>query len=554
LHAKVDKPPPESQEQESYEVVPKKKFGKALPDEDNLEEEAWGDAAIVPVQAKVEGKREGKDIPEQEENRGWDVPLSKMGPPIGVKKNSITTTKSKTKSTSSSRSHSRSEILPPLTITMDPKKPKPSPNRFRASPVSMDLGYPEFPVEHQHDNSLFLPGADDGYGEPELPKQPVKDTVSADDIIGGDDVSEPTFQHQPQTPSFEELPAVIGPSASLPQPGSAGGLDLSPEVPETQSQESSGAPSGVEVPVQDTASLEPESQRFSQADVAASSPGTSRMSSSPTGSSRSKAKSKSKPGDPKQPVASTSTSVPVSATEPSKPLHPLPQIPPSIFHPHLPVPQPTNIPSPDLEVTMESPPSSIDYFSSPEKPRTRDNRQLDHWDNSGVDGNSLRDTIISSDGSLRPGEHELVHNEPDNRRTEKEISEGDKVNSALSDIINNTSCPEAEFESDRIDESIIAQEMEDAYVDLSGGNGGEEELEVHAMPLAQEEEESTQDLQLEREEWEKLQAAKDGVEGRAVNGWGADQEMDVRVLLYYMARAIVASWAISTSSLFVYEF
>jgi len=91
----------------------------------------------------------------------------------------------------------------------------------------------------------------------------------------------------------------------------------------------------------------------------------------------------------------------------------------------------------------------------------------------------------------------------------------------------NTSRREPEFELDQTDESIIIQAMENAYVDLSGGGGGEQE-ESQVIPLAHEEE-STQDLEREREQRIGQQTGEGDVQQRTMNGWGANQEIDVRL-------------------------
>ena len=553
LQAEDDRKPLQGETQESYEVVQKKKYGKVVPDEDDFEEEARGAASIVPVKSKAKGKGRSKERPESEAEVEEDmVPPYKMGPPLGIKKNSITTTKSKPKSGSILRSHSKSETLPPLKLTTKPKKSKPSPNRFRSSPFAaklpskvaeqlaqaddhdneindddnMDLGYPEpqnqqQQQQNQHD-LLFLPGSDDGYDDaahhpPAAPQ--TQNAPSSDALIDYDEIPQPPSRPQPQAqpPSSVGLPAFSGLPGSEPEPEPVQqrGFDLSQEVPETQEMESSDAQPGIEDPKPDN--LPHDIQEVSSAESAPSKPG---MPSSLTASPEST--SESNPVDSTGPVAVTSTSIPVPAIESpqkSKPLHPIPQISPSTFHPHLPPPAPTN----DEVVEIPSPPSSIEYFSSPEKGQTRESRRLEsikNWgDSEGASGNSRTETILSSDDALRARGQEF---------TDNESLERDKATGIFNDFIGGSS-GEIEFDSSRMDESIIIKEMEDAYVDLSGYGGQEREEQP---PLAQEEEESTQDLERERELLVRQQAGDGTVQQRIMSGWSADQEMDVRLVFF----------------------
>jgi hypothetical protein len=71
----------QAQEQESYEVVQKKKYGMVVPNEDGFEEEAWGAPKVVPVKAKMKAKGQGKGKePSEVEDDGIEevVPLTKM--------------------------------------------------------------------------------------------------------------------------------------------------------------------------------------------------------------------------------------------------------------------------------------------------------------------------------------------------------------------------------------------------------------------------------------------------------------------------------------------
>jgi hypothetical protein len=524
-----------------------------VPNED-FEEETWGAAKVVPAKSKARGKGRSKEKPESEPGDEEPiVPPSKMGPPLGIKKNSITTTKSKPKSGSLSRSHSKSETLPPLKLITKPKKSKPSPNRFRSSPFAaksptkatkrlvqtndhdneindddnMDLGYPDLPEQKQHD-LLFLPGSDDGYDDtahhhPAAPQ--TQNAPSSDGDIDFGEIPRPPSRPQPQSPSLVGLSTFTEPPASEPEPEPEPtqhrGFNLSPEVPETQEMESSNAETEVKDPKPDN--LPRDSQEVSSAESAPSKPGRSKEPSSLVASSEST--SEPKPVDSTDPVVVTSTSIPIPAVESpqkSKPLHPIPQISPSTFHPHLPAPAPTN----DGVVEIPSPPSSIEYFSSPEKGQTRESRRLEsikNWGGSeGASGNSRTETILSSDDALRARGQELAENES---------RESEKATGILSDFIGGSS-GETEFEPSRMDESLIVQEMEDAYVDLSGCGGQEREETPPLAHLAQEEEESTQDLERERELLVRQQAGDGTVQQRITSGWSASQEIDVRLVFF----------------------
>jgi len=496
LRGEDDKQPLQEEPQESYEVIQKKKYGKVVPNEDDFKEEARA-AKVIPMKSKGKGKGRSKERPESE--IGDEVPIVpsvNMGPPPGIKKNSKMTR-------SISQSHSKFETLPPLKLTTKPKKSKPSPNRFRSSPFAaklptkavkqlaqtnddayMDLGYPDLPEQQQHD-SLFMPGSDDGYNDavhrsPAAPQ--TQNAPSEDGLIDFDEIPQPPSRPQPQTrsPSFEGRSAFTEQTPE-PEPAQHRGFNFSPEVPETQEMESSNAQPGVEDPKSDNLLRGP--QEVSPAKATPSKLGGSRKSSPSIVSSMSI--SESKPIGSTDPVVVTSTSIPIATVESpqkSKPLHPIPQISPSTFHPHLPVQAPTN----DEVMEVPSPPSSIDYFSSPEKGQTQKSRRLESINNwgshEGVSGNSRTETILNSDDALRARGQEL---------TDNESREREKTTGILSDFIGGSSGG-SEFEPSRMDEALLVQEMEDAYVDLSGYGGQERE---ESPPLAQEE--STQDLEPE---------------------------------------------------------
>jgi hypothetical protein len=421
---------------------------------------------------------------------------------------------------------------------------------------SMSLGYPDLPEQQQQD-SLFLPGSDDGYGEQAQPPAASKmsKTTTVDEHIDFDEIPQP-----PARPPLRPPPAVGSPaSTELPvaelelDPPPPRGLVFSSEVPETQSQQSSNLQCSVDEPRQ--VSVLPSPKRGSSTDAALSKPEISRKSSSSAPSSPLKSRSNSKA--PTQPVvASTSNAVPAidlnSRPKKSKPLGPVPQVSPSQFHPHLPVSM--SIPPPgDGEAASASPLSSIGSFSSPEKQKTQDSRQLEsikNWgDNEGASRSSQRDTILGSDDALRAQEQGLADSEREKRQSEWKIARDSREKAKI--ILSDLAKPrdrESEFDLDQTEESIIVQKMVDAYVDLSGG-GAEEEEEPLFVPLAQEEEESTQDLERERHERMRQQAGEDSVQQRTTNGWGAESQMDVRFLfgvvaypfLYYLTDMLCRS-------------
>ena len=181
----------------------------ALQDlDDEFDEEARGAAKIIPTKAKDKGKsvakEKGKDPgPDQKE-----VPLSKMGPPRGVKRPSTSTALHKSNSIpSSSKPYSKSDE------SSNTKKAKPSPARFRSpsaphhislyadeSPSKsrsrkqpqniddnseMDLSEP-LPLEHpKRQSQLFSPSSDDEYSdygvESHDPAPPTMPNTTTDD-------------------------------------------------------------------------------------------------------------------------------------------------------------------------------------------------------------------------------------------------------------------------------------------------------------------------------------------------------------------------------------
>lgn len=246
IQAEYVSPSPVRTARESFEVN-KKKRRNVAPAEDEFEEETWGAAKIIPAKGKGKGKEKDISVESREEEES-EVPVTKMGPPRGVKKNSV---KYKSKSKSSSRSDSKIDEansnfpskVPRLTSM--PKESKPPANRFRASlnarlytdevptrpkskavspaeddDESMDLGYPELAEpQEQRAIPLFTPGSDDGYEDENEPELQLPSSPSSSIPHTPDDGTDFEDAFEPQSYAAEH-----------------GGL--SPDVPETQSQDS----------------------------------------------------------------------------------------------------------------------------------------------------------------------------------------------------------------------------------------------------------------------------------------------------------------------------
>lgn len=482
--------PPTQDTQKSFDVVKKKKYGKAVNDEvDIFEQEAWGAADVRPAKKKAsKGKGKAKEILpiDDGEEELSDVSEMKMGPPRGVKKYlSGAATKASSMKPRSRKldTATTSSPLPP-TGFVKPRKSKPSPSRFRSSPPLYDetlpipitkrhpataedesddsheaLQYPESPGQLAYMDPLFLPDTEDplDFLPPSDPRP--QQAGSDDDLFDLDDI-------QPQ----------LSPEAQTEEPLADA---FSPEVPETQSQESSNAPS------------EPKHT----AKILIARPMPSSVPASPNHNLNHQDRT------PKHtsPATASSTLPPIVKSHhgKTKSLGPIPRVDPSTFHPHLPTSSPRpQTPDGDEQAEAEVPLSSIEQFS-PEKSGEKRVESIGNWGDT-----SQMDMVMSDDDALRARGHELAYNMHQRRERErartKEL-EGEKTKKLLSDLIK-TYAKESEPELDHnvdMEEASIVQEMEDTFLDLSGG-GDEGDVPPH-MHLAQEEEESTQDLLREQE-------------------------------------------------------
>ena len=265
----------------------------------------------------------------------------------------------------------------------------------------------------------------------------------------------------------------------------------------------------------------PEAPAVSPPDIEQAGSNSFRKSSSPPVSSNMKSRSKFDSGN--RLVGTSKPIIPtIDLRAQKKPLRPVPQLSPSTFRPHLPAS--TLSQYQDDPIEMDGPPSSIESFGSPEK-KSVDSRKLESIRNWGEDGDETtersRDTILTDDQALRARGQELV----DMRQMERALKrEKNKSKRPLSEVIKRAGMePESQPELEREEESIIVQEMEDAYVDLSGGGDDWEGSQV--LPVPQEEEESTQDLELEKQRL----AAEKGVQQNSVGGLSVEQEITVRL-------------------------
>lgn len=196
------------------------------------------------------------------------------------------------------------------------------------------------------------------------------------------------------------------------------------------------------------------------------------------------------------------------------------------------------MPSPSLDqddpIEMEAPLSSIESFGSVEKTKNGDSRKLESIRNWGTDGDGStqksRDTIFSDDDALKARGQELADmRQVERERIREREREKEKGKRPLSEVIKGASKePESQLELRRVDE-LIVQEMENAYVDLSGGGDDREDLQ--ALPIPQEEEESTQDLDLEREQL-RLAAERD-LQLTSVTESQTEQEIIVRSFSFH---------------------
>jgi hypothetical protein len=182
---------------------------------------------------------------------------------------------------------------------------------------------------------------------------------------------------------------------------------------------------------------------------------------------------------------------------PQRSLGPLPQVSPSKFLPHLPTSSIQNDEVVNLDdQDLDYPLSSIEQFSSPLKPT-----------NDEANGRKeVRNGDIRN-GDIRKRGEELAAIAAANRLQEEGRQKVEKRK--LEEVLSEGMSPRMETSSQTGEDDIIAQEMEEAYVDLSGGEGiadTQEETQGHLpqgmtedmiVALREEVEESSQDLSTE---------------------------------------------------------
>jgi hypothetical protein len=228
---------------------------------------------------------------------------------------------------------------------------------------------------------------------------------------------------------------------------------------------------------------------------------------------------------------------------------------PSTFHPLLPIPElDSSLPDSIIEPAersgdaedLDAPMSSIEEFDSPEKERrkvpTRTTLVLkgkgrersksttstvggresasEIWDSQVVQrGQAIAEAAKKNNGFDVPSKpkrtvEEIQEAAAASKSRQASIAEADEDDDMedLSTVpVPPASGPPAVID----DDSLTLQEMEAAYVDLSGGSG---EPPVDPVQLRQEEEESTQDLMLELNQVQHQQRGMDSIDHEG--GWG----------------------------------
>ena len=500
---------------EGCEVQPKKKFKRKLPQESILgkfEDEVRSAAKVIKVKdrmkkrspVKQKEQEKGKFLADleseldelDEEEYPQPTPI-KTDPPRGVPKDSTPTKKQRISSVNGKQ---KAISNPPL----DP---------FRRSPTSLREDQTP-PKRVKPEDGLVVISEPDPEDEIEL---------TYPDGDGYDQASQ-NFDHQdpPLLPSSDDSDEhvncrTLSPSSSpppiphpnsddvftnfdthQPHPPKRGHDDLSEEVPATQSQELEDAATATAL--RDGVATEPELEGGLRGIASLKSPSTPNLH-----------KSKAKQLQENR----TSTPKPDSPPQSSKPLFPVPQMSPSVFYPHLP-PSVTRGALEDDEIELDNPPSTIEYFTPSDKPKRKEAEKSE----------SIKTASSQwSDAALRAQRQNLV----------VQAQRGKGKARLPRDVILEWSSSKSETQTDQVivDEARI-QEMEDRYVDLSGGVDQDS-----TKPVPQEEEESTQDLELERlQHLRRLEGDSSGigVDTRAVNGWGHIGEDDkVSVFLSVVA-------------------
>ena len=253
-------------------------------------------------------------------------------------------------------------------------------------------------------------------------------------------------------------------------------------------------------------------------------------------------------------------SSPLNTGKKDRPLRPIPMLSPSTFHPLLPIPElDSSLPDSIIEPAersgdaedLDAPMSSIEEFDSPEKDRrkvpTRTTLVLkgkgrersksttstiggresasEIWDSQVVQrGQAIAEAARKNNGfDVPPSKPKRTVEEIQetaaaasmSRQASAAAAEADEEDEDMEDV-STVPVPPASGPPAVIDEdSLTLQEMEAAYVDLSGGSA---EPPVDPVQLRQEEEESTQDLMLELNQVQQQQRGMDSID--LEGGWG----------------------------------
>jgi hypothetical protein len=249
-------------------------------------------------------------------------------------------------------------------------------------------------------------------------------------------------------------------------------------------------------------------------------------------------------------------SSPSNTSKKDRPLRPIPMLSPSTFHPLLPIPElDSSLPDSIIEPAersgdaedLDAPMSSIEEFDSPEKERRkvptrtalvlkgkgRERSQSatstvggresasEIWDSQVVQrGQAIAEAAKKNNGFDVPSKPKRSVEEiqaaaaaATSRSRQASVADADE-DEDMEDL-STVPVPPASGPPAVIDEdSLTLQEMEAAYVDLSGGSG---EPPVDPVQLRQEEEESTQDLMLELDQVQQQQRGMDSID--LEGGW-----------------------------------
>ena len=485
--------------QGSYEVR-QKKFGRKLPQESisgDFEDEVRSTPRVIKVKDRMKKKSPVKQKEQEREREKflgdlfsdldeldeaeYPQPTSiKTGKPRGVPKDSTSTNKPRISSNEDKRKATTNSPSEPfrrsLTASFQTDKtPLENVTPERGPAVTNDL-------ELDNGMELTYPGGD-GYNQANISNQ----NIDHQDLPPDSDNTQHSDEHvncRTLSPSSPEIgyPSDDDVFTNLdthqPHTPKSGHGHLSEEVPATQSQELENVATATVV-IKGGVAAEPGLE------------GGSLKSPSTPNLHKSEAKKLQENG--------VSTPKPDLPPQSSKSLFPVPKISPSVFYPHLP-PGVTRGALEDDAIELDNSPSTIEYFTSSDKLKRREAEKSESIKNPSSQW---------SDTSLRAQRQNLV--------VQAQRGKG-KARMPL-DVALKWSSLESQTQTDQdlVDESRI-QEMEDCYVDLNGGRGQDP-----TRPVPQEEEESTQDLELERlQHLRRLEndSSSIGVDTRAVHGWG----------------------------------